>query len=252
MSKSRTFGQDVRVRLYDSNHVTPYIIDFDSIEVESLNESLRKKAIGKKIWNSQTINSGYKVRLSRAKRDNYNQSIQGMIDLLINNGYKAPKFCIEEIVTHPYAVDAINPYFEMVGESLLNLVPNNNLLTNVANQAVNKTLNNPATKGALSFGSKLAGSAAGLLLGVFKEHYLYNSCTIEKPKYEHKVMDTTIEVMEFTCAEKINLNDLNAYDDSYINSNIIISALNDVKKELEGRLSQMDLSNVIDQILTQL
>jgi hypothetical protein len=137
----------------------------------------------------------------------------------------------------------------MVGQSLL---PNNNIISNIANNAVNSTLKNPAIKSTLSLGSKVVGAAVGSVLGVFKEHYLYNNCSMEKPKYEHKHMENTIEVMEFFCSEKINLNDLNAYDDSYIGSNIIISVLNDAKREINSRLSQADLSNVIDTILAQL
>lgn len=117
MSKNRIYGEDVIVRLMSNNGIIPYILDFDSIEIQSLTNVKTYKAIGKKVNRHQSINTGYKITLTRAKRDNHLQALINYNDYHIQKGLEPPLFSIDYIVNHNFKVGNINYNEELNIES---------------------------------------------------------------------------------------------------------------------------------------
>jgi len=104
MTKNRVYGENVIVRIMSSDGVTPYILDFDSIEIQSMTTVRTFKAIGKKVNRHQSYNTGYKITLTRGKRDNHLQALINWNDYHIQKGLEPPLFMIDYIVNHTYQV----------------------------------------------------------------------------------------------------------------------------------------------------
>lgn len=149
MTVNRIYGQDVLVRLFSNDGITPYIVDFDTIEINSLTTTQSYKGIGRKLQKHQSINSGYKIVLTRAKRDNHLQALVHFNDYHIQKGLEQPFFKLDYIVNHTYNIKNYNVIKRLSGNqdplfsSTKNIVMNDgtnfkipSLLTNlVANGA---------------------------------------------------------------------------------------------------------------------
>lgn len=108
MTKNRVYGEQVLVRVMSNNGQHPYILDFDSIEIQSFTINKSYKGIGKKVTRTQSINTGYKIVLTRAKRDNYLQALINYNDFHIQKGLEPPVFMIDYIINHNYSEKSIN------------------------------------------------------------------------------------------------------------------------------------------------
>lgn len=108
MTKNRVYGENVIVRIMSNDGVVPYILDFDSIEIQSMTSVKTFKAIGKKVNRHQSYNTGYKITLTRAKRDNHLQALINWNDYHIQKGLEPPLFMIDYIINHNYKLDKVN------------------------------------------------------------------------------------------------------------------------------------------------
>lgn len=108
MTKNRIYGENVIVRIMSNNGITPYILDFDSIEIQSMTTVRTFKAIGKKVNRHQSYNTGYKISLTRAKRDNHLQALINWNDYHIQKGLEPPLFMLDYIVNHTYNISKVD------------------------------------------------------------------------------------------------------------------------------------------------
>lgn len=211
MSKNRIYGEDVVVRLLSSDGLTPYILEFDEIQVSDESKNRSYKAIGKKINTNQCYDTGYKIVLSRTKRDNQITSLLKLRDSALNRGLPVPTFTVEKITTHTYSSLSINPLQEF-GQSIINpTLPSLGLgLDSVINQVSN------AVNGAIS----TATSAVGNLLNLpaFREVEMYNNCTLVEGSSSDKPKENSMQTIVLYSTDLVLLNDKNMYDNMYINN----------------------------------
>lgn len=197
MSKQRSFGQDVIVRLSSADGRTNFIIDFDSINVSSLTEGKIKKGIGKRVGRPQSNSSGYKVTLSRTKRDNYLESLVQMNDYYLNSGLDQPIFSLTHTINHPYYTTSINPYLEFGGD----------------------TASGFGLAGLARVAQSLVGDVEGLVnkfINNYKEEYIYQHGIILAPNSSYEVKEVGKEQLTLLFASRVSNNDANLYDDKYI------------------------------------
>lgn len=109
MSRAKVFGEDVTIRLLSDDESTPLILDFDMCEIASLRTNKMYKAIGKRISKPHSSTSGYKIVLTRAKRDNYIEALTQYLDFFAEKGLDFPTFTVERIVNYQYSVKELNP-----------------------------------------------------------------------------------------------------------------------------------------------
>lgn len=109
MSRAKVFGEDITIRLLSDDESTPLILDFDACEIASLRTNKMYKAIGKRISKPHSSTSGYKIILTRAKRDNYIEALTQYLDFFAEKGLDFPTFTVERIVNYQYAKSEINP-----------------------------------------------------------------------------------------------------------------------------------------------
>lgn len=211
MSKNRIYGEDVVVRLLSSDGLTPYILEFDEIQVSDESKNKTYKAIGKKISTNQCYDTGYKIVLSRTKRDNQVTSLLKLRDSALNRGLPVPTFTVEKITTHTYSSLSINPLQEF-GQSIINpTLPSLGLgLDSVINQVSN------AVNGTIS----TATSAVGNLLNLpaFREVEMYNNCTLVEGSSSDKPKENSMQTIVLYSTDLVLLNDKNMYDNMYINN----------------------------------
>lgn len=211
MSKNRIYGEDVVVRLLSSDGLTPYILEFDEIQVSDESKNRSYKAIGKKISTNQCYDTGYKIVLSRTKRDNQITSLLKLRDSALNRGLPVPTFTVEKITTHTYSSLSINPLQEFGQSVISTAIPSLPLgLDNIANQVGN------AVNSAIS----TATSAVGNLLNLpaFREVEMYNNCTLVEGSSSDKPKENSMQTIVLYSTDLVLLNDKNMYDNMYINS----------------------------------
>jgi len=115
MSRAKVFGEDITIRLLSDDESTPLILDFDACEIASLRTNKMYKAIGKRISKPHSSTSGYKIILTRAKRDNYIEALTQYLDYFAEKGLDFPTFTVERIVNYQYSKKEINPNDEFNG-----------------------------------------------------------------------------------------------------------------------------------------
>ena len=118
MTRNKIFGEDVVVRLISDDLSFPLVLDFDTDDISSLRQNKVYKAIGKRSIKPHTISSGYKIVLTRAKRDNYLQTLIQYHDFFIERGLEPPTFTVERIVLHSYGSDELNAKNEFFKQEL--------------------------------------------------------------------------------------------------------------------------------------
>lgn len=116
MTRAKVFGEDVLITLKSNDTLTPLILDFDSCEVTSLRQNHSYKSISKKVTRTISASTGYKIVLTRAKRDNYIEAISQYIDFFTQRGLEPPLFSLERVVNMQYGVDEIIPQSEFFGQ----------------------------------------------------------------------------------------------------------------------------------------
>lgn len=109
MTRAKVFGEDITIRLLSDDESTPLILDFDMCEIASLRTNKMYKAIGKRISKPHSSTSGYKIVLTRAKRDNYIEALTQYLDFFAEKGLDFPTFTVERIVNYQYSVKELNP-----------------------------------------------------------------------------------------------------------------------------------------------
>lgn len=121
MTRNKVFGEDVLIRLISDDTQKPLIIDFDSSEINSLRQNKSYKAIGKRVMKPHSHTSGYKIILSRVKRDNYIDALTQYLDHFAERGLEYPTFTVERIVNFTYSADELTKKeFEPVDYNDLN------------------------------------------------------------------------------------------------------------------------------------
>jgi hypothetical protein len=103
MTRAKVFGEDITIRLLSDDESTPLILDFDACEVASLRTNKMYKSIGKRISKPHSNTSGYKIILTRSKRDNYIEALTQYLDFFAEKGLDFPTFTVERIVNYQYA-----------------------------------------------------------------------------------------------------------------------------------------------------
>ena len=175
MTKNRIYGEDVLVRIMSNDGSVPYILDFDTIEINSLTNVRTYKAIGKRVSKHQSINTGYKITLTRAIRDNYLDALIGHNDYHIQKGLEPPLYMIDYTINHGYKIEDIN-YENELDDSFSQSAPKqkievqnpitSNLAKKIAGIAGTVANLNPVTaniKNQLVQGSKIIQTGANLI-----------------------------------------------------------------------------------------
>jgi hypothetical protein len=227
MSKNRTFGENVRVRLFAEDGITPLVIDFDTITLEQLNKNKTNRAIGKKKSGHQTYNDdGWKIVLTRSKRDNYIQSLIHYHEMALEKGLNPPKYTVQHITTHTYNVTNVNPYLEFTGDNLGSFkLPFNTGGTNIANIGLNAL--NSVANSAINL---TAIPTIAKNLQPFREMYIYKHCSLSIPSFSDRPKEYNDESITLHCSSRVSESDLNLFDDSYMNDNARSSVLNKIKE----------------------
>lgn len=228
MTKARTYGEQVRVRLFSQDGLTPFVIDFDSIDIEELSKNRTNRAIGKKVSSHQRYgNDGWKIVLTRSKRDNYIQSLFHYNEQFLQKGLDAPKFQIEHITTHTYNTANINPFLEFSLDNVLQTSISPAFLLSRVNIPIPKEISQTATNI-----QSAVGNIANKVLGNFRERFIYHDCTITPLTASDKVKENNIETITLYATSRTDESDNNLYSDSY--------TLNNMNKQLVSQIRRED------------
>lgn len=239
MGKPRIFGEQVVVKVLSSDGSTPFIIDFDTCDITSLSSIKSFKGIGKRIPKHQTVTNGWKISLTRNKRDNALQALVHHIDMLVESGRSSPEFVIEHTTTH-FAPTIDTEY--VLGKDL-NKTKTDDIYTKLQNietrieslpiigNYVGQFINNGknfaerANQVAGNIG-KLGASAINSLIGAtvegITETYIYHYCAIAEPTSVDKRTDETSETIVFYSGTRTSKTVKNTYEDTHLAGQMLI------------------------------
>lgn len=319
MTRAKVYGEDVKIRLLSEDTSTPLILDFDMCDIASLRQNKMYKAIGKRVSKPHSVTSGYKITLTRAKRDNYLEALTQYLDFFIERGLDFPTFTIERTVFYQYDKKELNSnaeffqseikqnnsntdfleaqqelkrraefikeatarkndrklrvlsamasnYLPKAVDALKNsstnsqkafnsltqkFEPVNNLITNALKITSDISNYNKALQGVLSdFNNELEVDPLDTpeykkLLEEIKKHnnfevfqskILYKNCTIVEETFTDKPKEVTEEKFILYSSNRINVSDINEYEDKYLSS-----YFTNMEKERNARKSDLIL-----------
>lgn len=251
MSKPRLFGEQVVVKVLNHEGLAPFIIDFDTCDITSLSKIHSFKGIGRQIPKHQTINDGWKISLTRNKRDNALQSFIHHIDMLLEAGCSSPEFQVEHIVMHfaptidkEYVLGKDSPVKdkESIYENFKNItskissLPKLNIIGNSTfNTTVNAVLDD--TKRYTQNAQNFLGSAESYLaqakgIGLnyvnqianimgeqvegMAEIYTYHFCAIAEPTISNKRNEEIGETLVLYSGTRTSKTVTNVFEDTYM------------------------------------
>ena len=83
MSTTRVYGQQVIVKLFDASNRQSFLVEFDSISIDRIQNNQQYKTIGKSMAKHHEIINGYRIELSRSKRDSFLDEFIDLCDKII-------------------------------------------------------------------------------------------------------------------------------------------------------------------------
>lgn len=110
MSKNLVVGQDILIQIVSDDILYPFITEFDECDINSLRKDGIYKSIGKRVIKTHSQSSGYKISLTRAKRDNYLDSLIQFVDQFTERGLEPPTFSVIVQTNFTYPESELNPF----------------------------------------------------------------------------------------------------------------------------------------------
>lgn len=215
-NKARVYGEDVVVRLYNDEFTQPFVIDFDSIKVSKIVDSKNYKTINKNLTTHHPIFNGWRVELTRAKRDNYLDEFVDILDKWYQGKYRFQEISIEHSTRYnstaagmiqpakEFSEDVPNKFAQFVGGLAGNLL-------NKAQSVVNQNPFINQTRDAIIGGINTFLGIASFFKEPFREKWLYVGGTLAGFNHSDAPKENSMQTIVFNCVDRISNTDENAF-----------------------------------------